>query len=342
MRKFSCCVTASAAMLAMLGCASALADAVADFYKDKTVTLIVSTGVGGGYDVTARAVARYLPKYIPGNPTVVLKNMPGAGNLLATNFMNDVAARDGTFIATIAQATFLLQPLGDPGVRFDARSFNYLGSASADNSSIYAWHTTGIKTIADVYQKELLVGATGVGSGTTVYPIIMNNLLGTKFKIVAGYRTSREVDLAMARGEVGGRAGNNFQSLKSSHPDWVRDGKVVFLMQIGFERNREFPHVPLLVELAKNDMQRQIFKMFSAPIAIGRPFLTTPGVPPERVAALRKGFEDVMKDPQFLAEGIKLDLDINPTPGWQLTNIVSDLINTAPEVVAEAKKASRQ
>ncbi|MCC6888061.1 MAG: hypothetical protein IT536_05940 [Hyphomicrobiales bacterium] len=335
-------VTASAAMLAMLGYAAASADPVADFYKDKTITLIISTGAGGGYDVTARAVARHLPKYIPGNPTVVPKNMPGAGNILATNFMNNVAARDGTFIATIAQATFLLQPLGDPGVRFDARTFYYLGSASADNSTIYAWHTAGIKTIADVYEKELLVGATGVGSGTTVYPIIMNNLLGTKFRIVAGYRTSREVDLAMARGEVGGRAGNNFQSFKNSHPDWVRDGKVVFLLQIGFERNREFPDVPLLTELAKTDMHRQIFKMFSAPIAIGRPYLTTPGVPPERAAALRKAFDDVMKDPQFLAESAKLDLDISPTTGPELGKIVSDLVNTPPDVVAEAKKASRQ
>jgi tripartite-type tricarboxylate transporter receptor subunit TctC len=329
-----------AAALALLS-SPAKADPVADFYKDKTISLIISTGVGGGYDTTARAVARYLTKYIPGNPTVVPKNMPGAGNILAANYMANVAAKDGTFIATIAQAGFLLQPLGDPGVKFDAKAFYYLGSSSVDNSTIYAWHTTGIKKIEDVYQQELLVGATGVGSGTTVYPILMNNLLGTKFKVIAGYQASRDVDLAMARGEVGGRAGNNFQSVKSNHPDWMRDKNLVFLTQIGLARDPEFADVPLLTELARNDEQRSIFKMFSVPVAIGRPFLTTPGVPPERAAALRKAFEDTMKDPQFLAEGKKFALDINPETGERLTEIVRDLVDTPPDIVAKAKQASR-
>lgn len=331
------CLVACAVLAAEPLCAQP----VADFYRDKTVNLIVSTGAGGGYDATARAVARYLPKYIPGNPAVVVKNMPGAGNVLAANFLFNLAARDGTFVGTIGQAAFLLQPLGDPGVKFDAKQFYYLGSASADNSTIYAWHATGIRSIADVYQRELLLGATGVGSGTAVYPIVMNNLLGTKFKVVAGYRTSLEVDLAMARGEVGGRAGNNFQSLKKSHPDWVRDGKVVFLNQVGLERNREFADVPLLTELAKTDVQRQVFAMLSAPVAIGRPFLTTPGVPAERAAALRKAFDEVMRDPQFLAEGLKLALDIDPTSGERLAKIVADLVDTPPDIVAQAKAAAR-
>ena len=186
-----------------------------------------------------------------------------------------------------------------------------------------------------------MLGATGVGSGSTVYPIVMNNLLGTKFKLVAGYKTSRDVDLAMARGEVGGRAGNNFQSIKASHPDWIRDKNLVFLTQIGLERDPEFPEVPLLTELAKNEEQRSIFKMFSVPIAIGRPFLTTAGVPPERAAALRAAFEATMKDRQFLSEGQKFSLDINPTGGSQLTEVVRSLIDTPPEVAAKAKQASR-
>jgi hypothetical protein len=282
-----------------------------------------------------------LTKHLPGNPTIVPKNMPGAGNILAANFMYNVAARDGTFIASIAQAAFLLQPLGSPGVKFDGRNFYYLGSASVDNSTIYAWHTTGVKTIADTYRQELLLGATGAGSGTTIYPIIMNNLLGTKFKLVTGYRTSREVDLAMARGEVGGRAGNNFQSVKNNHPDWVREKKIVFLTQIGLERDSEFSDIPLLIELAKTDQQRQIFRMFSVPVAIGRPFLTTPGVPPDRAAALRKAFEATMRDPAFLAEGKKLNLDISPISGPRLTDIILDLINTPPGIVARAKEVSR-
>jgi tripartite-type tricarboxylate transporter receptor subunit TctC len=330
-----------AAIFVSFGLTPVLADPIADFYKDKTISLIISTGVGGGYDTTARALARYMPRHLPGSPIIVPKNMPGAGNVLAANYMANVAPKDGTSIAVIAQAAFLLQPLGEPGVKFDAKAFYYLGSASVDNSTIYTWHTTGVKKIEDVYQKELIVGATGVGSGTTVYPILMNNLLGTKFKIVAGYQASRDVDLAMARGEVGGRAGNNFQSVKANHPDWIRDKELIFITQIGLKRDPEFPDVPLLTELARNDEQRSIFKMFSVPVAIGRPFLTTPGVPPERAAALRKAFEDTMKDPAFLAEGKKSALDISPESGEALTEIVRDLIDTPPDIVAKAKQASR-
>ena len=313
---------------------------VAEFYKDKTVSLIISTGSGGGYDTTARFVARHLPKYLPGAPTIVAKNMPGAGNVLAANYMYNIAPRDGTNIATLAQAVFLLQPLDGQGVKFDAGKFYYLGSASVDNSTIYAWHTAGVTSIDDVLKKELLLGATGVGSGSTVYPLIMNNLLGTKFKIIAGYKTSQEVDLAMSRGEVEGRAGNNFQSLNANRPDWIAEKKVIFLTQVGLERDSDYPDVPLLTELAKNEEQRRIFMMFSAPVAIGRPFLTTPDVPQERAEALRSAFESVMKDPVFIAEGKKASLDIKPTSGARLAEIVADLINTPPDIVARAKAVS--
>jgi len=322
----------------LLVSASASAD-VGAFYKDKTINLIISTGVGGGYDTTARVVARYMPKYLPGSPNIIPRNMPGAGNMLAANHMYNVAASDGTTIGTLAQAVFTLQPLQAPGVKFDASKFFYLGSASVDNSTIYAWHTAGVKSINDVFQKELLLGATGVGSGSTVYPIVMNNLLGTKFKIVAGYKTSQEIDLAMERGEVQGRAGNNFQSLKANRPEWIPEKKVVFLAQIGLERDSDFPDVPLLTELAKTEEQRQIFKMFSIPVAIGRPFLTTPNVPQDRANALRNAFERVMSDPDFLSESSKANLDIKPTSGIELTRIVLDLINTPPDIVAKAKIA---
>lgn len=326
----------TAALLSTAAAGGAVAD-VGDFYKDKTLSIIISTGSGGGYDTTARFVGRYLPKYLPGAPTIVPKNMPGAGNVLAANYMYNVAPRDGLTIATFAQAVFLLQPLQGKGVKFDASKFYYLGSASVDNSTVYAWHTTGVKTIDDVYKKEILLGATGVGSGTTVYPVLMNNLLGTKFKIIAGYKATPEVDLAMSRGEVEGRAGNNFQSLKANHPDWLTEKKIVFLVQIGLERDPEYPDVPLLTELAKNEEQRQILSMYSAPVAIGRPFLTTPGVPADRAQALRDAFAKVMADPNFIAEGNKASLDIKPVSGERLTKIVDDLISTPAAVVAKAK-----
>ena len=199
----------------------------------------------------------------------------------------------------------------------------------------------GVNKIEDVYHRELIVGATGVGSGTTVYPIIMNNLLGHQVQDHRRLQASRDVDLAMARGEVGGRAGNNFQSVKSAHPDWIRDKNLVFITQIGLKRDPEFADVPLLTELAGNDEQRAIFKMFSVPVAIGRPFLTTPGVPTERAVALRKAFEDTMKDPQFLAEGRKSGLDISPESGAELTEVVRELTDTPPDIVSKAKQASR-
>jgi tripartite-type tricarboxylate transporter receptor subunit TctC len=327
---------------ALLGAAitgTAAAADVGDFYKDKTVSLIISTGSGGGYDTTARAVARHLPKHLPGSPTIVPRNMPGAGNVVAANYVYNVAARDGLTIATFAQSVFLLQPLKTPGIKFDASKFYYLGSATVDNSTIYAWHTAGVKSIDDVFKKELLLGATGVGSGTTVYPVLKNNLLGTKFKLVAGYKATPQVDLAMASGEVEGRAGNNFQSLKAHHPDWLAEKKVIILLQIGLERDPEYPDIPLLTDLARNDEERQILTLYSAPIAIGRPFLTTPDVPPERARALRAAFAATMADPEFLAEGKRLKLDINPVSGARLTEIVVNLINTPPDVVEKAKKA---
>ena len=329
-----------AATMGVAGLAqSAVAD-VGDFYKDKTVTLIISTGSGGGYDLTARIVARHMPKYLPGAPTIVPKNMPGAGNVLAANYMYNVAPRDGLTIATLAQAVFLLQPLDGQGVKFDAGKFYYLGSASVDNSTVYVWHTAGVNSVEDVLKNEVLLGATGVGSGSTVYPLIMNNLLGTKFKIIAGYKTSQEVDLAMSRGEVQGRAGNNFQSLKANRPDWLAEKKVVFLAQVGLERDKDYPNVPLLTELAKSNEDRQIFAMFSAPVAIGRPFMTTPEVPADRASALRGAFAKVMADPAFIAESEKAGLDVNPVSGERLAKIVDDLIATPPAVVARAKAVS--
>lgn len=315
------------------------AEDIGDFYKDKTISMIISTGAGGGYDTTARLVARHMPKYLRGSPTIVPRNMPGGGNVIAANYVYNVAPRDGLTIATLSQTVFVLQPLNRQGVKFDATKFYYLGSATVDNSTIYAWHTAGIKTIDDVFKSELMLGATGVGSGTTVYPVLMNNLFGTKFKIITGYRTSSEVDLAMSRGEVQGRAGNNFQSLKANHPDWLAEKKVLVLLQIGLERDPEFPTVPLLTELAKTEEQRQILTMYSAPIAIGRPFLTTPDVSLERAQALRAAFAATMADPAFIEEGKRLKVDVKPTSGARLTDIISDLINTPPDVVTKAKVA---
>ncbi len=327
------CLTATAA-------APALAESVADFYRGKSITMVISTGVGGGYDRNGRMIARHMIRYIPGNPSIVPKNMPGAGNVRAMNHMYNIAPKDGTAIATVAQPVFLLQPLGRKGIRFDARKFGYLGSSNVNNTTIYAWHTAGFTNIQQVFEKELILGATGAGSGTAVFPIMMNKLLGTKFKLVMGYHAAGDVDLAAARGEVQGRAGNNFESIMSSHPDWVRDKKIIFLLQFGLERDKGWPDVPLLTEIAKTDEQRQVFKFYSSVIAIGRPFLTTPDVPADRLKALQTAFDSAMKDPKLLAEAKRQKLGINPTSGAKLLEIVTDLVNTPANIVAIAKTAS--
>lgn len=318
----------------------AIADPVSEFYKDKTITLVISTGVGGGYDRNGRLVARHITRFIPGNPTIVPKNMPGAGNVVAMNHMYNVAPRDGSTIATVAQPVFLLQPLGTKGVQFDARKFGYIGSSNVNNTTIYAWHTTGFSKIEEVFERELILGATGAGSGTAVFPIMMNRLMGTKFKLVMGYHTAPDVDLAVSRGEVHGRAGNNFESVMTSNPDWIRDKKIVFLLQFGLERDADWPDVPLLTEIAKTPEQREVFKFYSSVIAIGRPFLAPPDLPAERLQALQKAFDATHEDPQFLAEAEKQKLGVRPTAGPKLHQIVNDLVNTPAHIVEIAKSAS--
>jgi len=324
---------------ALLFAASASADPVEDFYKGKTITVITSTGVGGPFDLTARALARHMPKYLPGRPGMIVKNMPGGGHVLATNFMYTQAAKDGTFIATVMNIIPLHQVLDGRGVRYDSRKFNWLGSTGTSNLFTWAWHTSGFKSIDEVMRRELITGATGMGSGTFIYPNAMNVILGTKFKIVMGYAGSPEVDLAMERGEVAARAGASLSGMRQERGDWIRDKKVIPLVQVGSERDKDYPDVPLMQELAKTTEQRQVLNLVSSPPALGRPFFTTPDAPADRVAALRKAFDATMQDEGFLAEAKQYNLDLNPMTGDQITTIVNDTINAPADAVAKAKAA---
>lgn len=328
----------SLAVVLALGSASvARAEAVEDFYKGKTVTIVTSTGVGGPFDLTARALARHMTRYIPGRPTLIVRNMPGGGHVLATNFMFNQADRDGTFIATVNNSIPLHQVLDGRGVRFDARKFNWLGSTGTSNLLTVAWNSSGFKTMADVMARELVTGATGTGSGTFIYPNAMNIILGAKFKIVMGYRSTAELDLAVERGEVQSRSGASLAGIIQEHPDWIKAKKIAVLTQVGTERERDLPDVPLMHELAKTPEQRQILNLISLPPALGRPFLTAPDVPPERVTALRKAFDATMRDEAFLAEARQLNLDMNPFSGERVAAIVNDTINVSPELLAKAK-----
>src|SRR5215475_1253869 len=327
------------AFIALICATGALADPIEDFYKGKTVTIVTSTGVGGPFDLTARALAKHMPKYVPGRPTMIVRNMPGGGNVLATNYMYTQAPRDGTALAVVNKIIPLHQVLDGRGVRFDARRFNWLGSTGGSNLFTWVWHTAGFRTIDDVMQRELITGATGVGSGTFIYPNAMNMVLGTKHKIVMGYSSTAELDLAMERGEVQARGGASLAGMLQEHADWFREKKIVALVQIGVERDKDYPNVPLMHELGKTAEQRQVLTLVSSPPSLGRPFFTTPDVPADRVAALRSAFDETMKDEGFLMEARQLGLDMQPMQADVVTQIVFATINAPAEVVTKAKAA---
>lgn len=316
----------------------AAAQSPPDFYKGKTITLVTSTGVGGTYDVVARLVARIMPRYIPGIPTIIVQNMPGGGNVLATNYMFNLAPKDGTAIATIHSAMPLQQVLNAGGIRYDADKFNWLGSTGAQNEVIIVWHTAGIKTIEDATKRQVVLGGTGAGAGIVILPTAVNNLLGTKFKIVVGYRTSEDVNLGMERGEVQARA-FSIDSIASQHPDWLAEHKVTVLCQSGVRRDKRVPDAPLVTELAKNDEQRQIFKLLSSAPALGQPYVAPPGVPADRLAILRRAFAATLKDRDFLADAAKIHFNIDPLSAEDVTEIVHDTIAAPPGIVAKAKAA---
>jgi tripartite-type tricarboxylate transporter receptor subunit TctC len=335
--------TAAAAVIAaalMSGTVGPVAaQPVADFYKGKQVNLIIGYGVGGGYDQYARVLARYLGPHIPGDPNVVVQNMPGAGSRKAANWLYNIAPKDGSVLATLGQNTPTDQALGQAGIQFDANKFNWLGNMVVVNNTLAVWHTTGVKTIEEATKKELAIGATGASSPSVLYPQVANNLLGTKFKIISGYPGGGDINLALERGEVDGRGSNSWASWKSTKAEWLRDKKVNILFQVGLTRESDLPDVPLLSELGKTAEERQILEVISADVAVGRPILTTPDVPSDRVAALRKAFDETIADKAFLAEAEKQKMDINPLSGAELQQIVAKVLAHSPEVIAKVKQA---
>ncbi len=310
---------------------------IEEFYKGKTLEMIVPTSPGGDYDLRARLVSRHLGRMIPGNPTIIAKNMPGGLGVAAANYMYKIAPRDGTSLHIIFQNMPLLQAIKQPGVQFDVREFGWLGNTTNSPNIINSWHTTGITKIEDVLTKELIVGAPGAVSTSYIYPIALNQTIGTKFKVVTGYAGGNRVNLAMEKGEVGGRGSNSWASWKSGHPHWLKEKKVHLLVQVGLTRAPDLPDVPLMLELAKNDADREFLTFLSADMGISRAFVTTPGVPTERLAALQKAFMDTMSDKQFLADADKSKREIEPSDGAATLKIATMMINTRPEVLERYK-----
>jgi tripartite-type tricarboxylate transporter receptor subunit TctC len=320
---------------------AATAQSPAEFYKGKNVELYIGYSVGGAYDLYARVLARHLGRHIPGNPTIIPKNMEGAGSLRLANWLYTVGAKDGTVLATIGRGTGFDPLLGSKGAQFQADKFTWIGSANNEVSICVAWKGSGITRFEDTMTKELIVGGTGAAADTDQFPRILNGVLGTKFKIVSGYPGGNDITLAMERGEVKGRCGWSWSSVVATHKRWIDDKTITVLVQLSLNKHPDLPDVPLVMEFAKTEEQQQIFRLIFARQVMGRPFLAPPGVPRDRAEALRRAFDDTMKDAEFLADASRTQLEITPVAGAEVEKLVTELYQTPKPVADKAAEFIR-
>jgi len=322
------------ALLALIAApVAAQAQTVAEFYRGKTVNVYIGVGVGGEYDIQARLVARHIGKHIPGNPTVVPQNMTGAGGLRMINYLYNVAPKDGANIGMIANAFPAIQAAGIAGVQFDAARMQWLGTIAPVVETMTVWHTTGVKNIDDVRRREVVAGASARGAITFIYPQMMNEFLGTKFKIVTGYTGGNQINLAMERGEVEAR-NNTWSSWKATKADWLKDKKINVIAQAG-PRAPDLD-APSIEDAARTPEERLLIELVVSGTQLGRPFATNEA-PADRVAALRSAFAATMKDPEFLAEAKTLGFDVDPVLGDTMQKVVQKVLATPKEVAAKAK-----
>jgi tripartite-type tricarboxylate transporter receptor subunit TctC len=319
------------------------ADAVSDFYKGKQVKLVIGYPAGSGYDVHARLLARHMARHIPGEPTIIPQNMLGAGSIRAANFVYNVAAKDGLTIGAINRSVPLAPLLGTTEKeqsQFDPLKFGWVGSMNSTVSIGIVWAASGITSFDELLKREVIVAAAAPASDSYVFAHILNNIVGTKLKIVSGYQGSTENYLALERGEATGYMGTSYSSLKSTKPDWIRDHKVNILVQVSLAKDPELPNVPLVMDFA-NDSQKQALELILAPQQAGRPYMSTPDVPPDRLKALQAAFMATMKDPAFAREAEKETIDIDPMDGPAVLALLTKLYKSPPAVVKAAQEALR-
>ena len=332
----------TASLLALLNApAFSQTDVVAEFYRNKTVQVVIRSQAGaGGYDSYARVLARHIGRHIPGNPRVVPVNMPGGGGIVAANYIARVAPKDGTILTIVSQGLATDQALGlNDSFKADLRDFNWVGNMSDSNQILAVWHTSPIKTLDDARKRETTIGTTQAGSISQQLTAFYNNVLGTKLKIVFGYPDGHDVDLAMQRGEVEGRGTNTWASYVSISPHFVSEKLIVPLLQVGLQKDPALPNVPLLRELGRTPTDQPLLDFMSKAVSVGRPFATTAGVPPERVAALRRAFDATLKDPIFIQEAEKERAEISAMTGQQLGQIIRELIESPAAIKARVKDA---
>jgi tripartite-type tricarboxylate transporter receptor subunit TctC len=323
----------------VLAAPAAAQPAVEAFYKGRTVEIVVGTLPGGGYDLYGRLIARYLGKHIPGQPTVIVRNMPGAGHLRMANWLYNAAPRDGTVLATTPQSVAIEQVLGTDGVQYDAARYTYIGRVVPSVEVTYTWHTSLTKTIADARSRETVMGGSGAASPTVFYLKALNALAGTKFRVIAGFRGVSDTELAVQRGEVEGGT-KSWPSMKVDNAQWLRDKQVQIILQYALERAPDLPDVPMIGEIGLDARATAALRLFATGNALGRSIFATPGIPLERVAALRAAFAAAMADPELIAFTRERNIDLGPAlSGEALEKIVAETLAVSPETVAEVKKA---
>jgi len=321
-------------LLASVAAGPASAQSIADFYRGRTVNMLVGVGAGGEYDLLARTLAKHLTRHIPGNPIVVTQNMTGASGLKMANFMYAQAPRDGTYIGVIQHTLIAAQAVNLPGVQFDAAKFRWLGSIAPVVETMAVWHTTGVTSVEDAKKKEIIAGGTARGAITYGFPSLMNELVGTRFKIVTGYNGGNQINLAMECGEVEAR-NNTWSSWKTTKPQWLKDKKIAVIAQAG-PRAPDLD-APSLEDMARNGDERRIIELVVSGTQFGRPFTITPDTPEDRVRALRAAFQAVMKDKDFRAEMANLDFEVNPVSGEALEAVAARVTGTPKNLAARAR-----
>jgi tripartite-type tricarboxylate transporter receptor subunit TctC len=312
-------------------------DSVAQFYQGKTVRMIVGVAAGSGYDINARALARHMSEHIPGKPAIIVQNQPGAGSISMTNQLYNVGPFDGTVIGAAFGGMPTAPLLTPEGVKFDPNKLNWLGSTNRETHVTYMWNTSPINSFEDFKKRETVVGAQAPGTTQYDFPLVANAIFGTKFKIVPGYGGTPQIHLAMERGEIEGNGASAFTTIKALNADWIKDKKIKIIAQWALRPNPELPGVPSVLDLAKNDKDKAALLLVLARLDFGRPFFLPPNVPADRVEALRKAFDDTMKDPAFLAEAEKLKLDIDPLNGMRVSELVAQVLATPKDVVERVR-----
>jgi tripartite-type tricarboxylate transporter receptor subunit TctC len=331
-------ISLAAALLAGGGLnQSARAQSVADFYAGKTIRMIIGIEAGTAYDQYARLVSRHLPKFIPGHPQIVPQQMAGASSLNAYNYLANVAPRDGTALGTGHRFVPLMPLLGLPGAMFDARKFSYVGSANREIDICMIRTDSGVASVEDWKQKEVIVGTGGAGAELTTFYGSISSMLGAKMKVVTGYRSQNDLYLAIERGEIQGRCGGSYLNLVSEHGYWIDQKLVAIVMQIGLGKDRALPNVPLITDLVTDERDQRALQLMLSPNEMGRPYVAPPDVPAERLAALREAFDKAMRDPELLAEAKKQLLDIDPISGARMSELVSSAYAAPGDVVARAR-----